>query len=292
MRVLNISRNDYANMSHENANALRSIGVHCEDYSYNRHTFVYLTESKPIDIQGLTAIFRTFDIIQIFHTDNELLKVVHSHPKVIIYHTGTRYRQQPKHYDEVFKHYTILTDQCEFINGFNMLYIAPHTALRHVPKRIQEKLIVGHYPSNPEVKGTDAIIRMLEPFHNDFEIRIDTKKVTHQQNLQRVSECHIYIELFAPTQGGNPYGCFGVSAFEATGLGCLVVTNNINPWAYESVYGQSPFLTPNTEQKFVNTIKALRDRRTFDYAVDTMHSGFYLKHGIESTGKRILELIQ
>jgi hypothetical protein len=195
-------------------------------------------------------------------------------------------------FDKLFKGRKIITDQCEFLlhdPTFN--YLAPHTTLKPVQKH-GSKLIIGHYPSNADTKGTKDIELMLTPFINDFDIRIDETKVSHEENLERVSECHIYVELFKPMQDGKPYGCFGVSAFEATALGSLVITNNINRSAYEDVYGHQPFLTPNTEAAFINTIIGLADRDSFELAKETFHARFYEKHGITETGLRIKSLIE
>lgn len=292
MCVLNLSSNDYANMSHENANALRSIGVSCLDWTTNLHPFGYATQSKQVSYAEIHRRYKEFDVIQLFHSCPTIYHIVKDHPNVVVYHTGTRYREDKAKFDKLFEGRTIVTDQCEFLlhdSTFN--YLAPHTSLRPVPKH-GSKLIIGHYPSNPDVKGTKDIERMLTPFLNDFDIRIDDTKVSHEENLQRVGECHIYVELFKPELNGKPYGCFGVSAFEATALGSLVITNNINRSAYEDVYGVNPFLTPNTETAFVNSIVGLSDREVYDIAKETFHARFYEKHGITETGIRIKNLIK
>jgi hypothetical protein len=293
MRVLNLSSNDYANYAHDNARALRSIGIDCVDVCINAHPFGYATQSQVVTAAQIITTFNQYDCIQIFHSDVNLYNLVKSHRNIVVYHTGTRYRQQPEYHDKAFKDCKIATDQCEFLLlKDDMFYIAPHTDLKPIEKPKQDKLIIGHYPSNSTVKGTNAIERMLAPFLNDFDIRIDTKQLTHKENLKRVSECHIYVELFATTQDGKPYGCFGTSAFEATAMGSLVITNNINRSAYESVYGQQPFLTPDTERSFQNTIFGLHDRESFDLALEVMHSGFWAKHGIIETGQRIRKIIE
>lgn len=291
MRVLNLSSNDYSNMSHENANALRSAGVKCDDVCLSLHSFDYKTQSVRKTYNWITDHYMIYDVIQIFHTDETLYRLVKNHPNVVIYHTGTRYREKKEHFDQLFKGRKIVTDQCEFLlHNPDFIYLAPHTNLKPTKKE-SGKLIIGHYPSNPEVKGTKDIERMLKPFSNDFDIRIDTKKVSHEENLARVSDCHIYVELFKPELNGKPYGCFGVSAFEATALGCLVLTNNINRQAYEDVYGMSPFLITNTEQIFINTLISLHDREIYEIALESFHAGFYSKHGATETGLRIKSIL-
>lgn len=293
MRVLNLSSNDYANYAHDNARALRAIGVDCKDGVINPHPFGYKTQGVITTANQIITNYKSYDCIQIFHTDMNLYNLVKDHPNIVVYHTGTRFRQQAEHYSKSFPNAKIATDQCEFLLQYpDMYYIAPHTELKPVPKSMDGKLIIGHYPSNPDVKGTAQIERMLAPFDNDFDIRIDTRKLTHEQNLVRVAECHIYVELFATEQNGKPYGCFGTSAFESTALGALTITNNINRNAYIDVYGQQPFLTPHTEREFQNTIFGLADKENYDIAKEAMHVGFYDKHGIIETGRRIKRLIE
>ena len=294
MRVLNISTHDFSNMSHENANALRSIGVNCKDYSIHPHPYGYETESKKCTPGWIMDNYRDFDIIQVFHSDAMLYKLVRHHPNVVVYHTGTRYRENKPSFDELFKGRKIITDQCEFLlHNTNFEYLAPHTSLKPVDySQRKGNVILGHYPSNHKVKGTLAIEKMVKPFSNIYDVRMDIRLVPHNENLKRVSECDVYIELFAPTQNGKPYGCFGVSAFEATALGCLVVTNNINRSAYEDVYGQHPFLVPNSEDEFKEILKKLHDRDYVNEVKKVLHENFKSKHGINETGMRIKELLE
>jgi len=291
IRVLNIASNDYANMSHNNANALRSIGVYCNDYVLNKHPFGYASESKEILKDRIKDIINTFDVVQIFHTCPILLNVIQEAKfkgKIIVYHSGTRYRNEPEFYNRIFNKvvHRCITDQTEFmeLGAKGIEYLAPHTDLKPVEKRKDGKLIIVHYPSNALVKGTKEIREMLEPFKDDFEIRIDETILPHEENLKRIAECHIYIELFKPELNGKPYGCFGVTAFEATALGCMVVTNDLNQNVYQNIYGRHPFLIANNLTRFQNTIQGLLVNSR--YVKD-----FYNNHSITSTGQRILDLI-
>lgn len=301
IRVLNIASNDYANMSHNNANALRSIGVYCNDYALSTHPFGYTSQSKAVSKNRIRDIVNTFDVVQIFHTCPILLNEVlnaNFKGKIIVYHSGTRYRDEPEFYNRIFNKvvHRCITDQTEFMElGAKYIeYLAPHTDLKPVEKRKEGKLIIGHYPSNALVKGTKEIREMLEPFKDDFEIRIDETIIPHEENLKRIAECHIYIELFKPELNGKPYGCFGVTAFEATALGCLVVTNNLHREVYKGVYDEAPFFICNTTKEFESLFTNLitKDTDSFEIISEYLHGDFYNNHSIESTGKRILELIK
>jgi hypothetical protein len=293
MRVLNISSVDYANMAHENANALRAVGVDCDDFTNSSHVFQYKSASTRVDLSYIKEHYKEYDVIQLFHSCPVLYTIVYDHPNVIVYHTGTRYRQDKQRYDKLFNGRDIFTDQCEFLlHNESFKYIAPHVTLTKKIKPLGSKLRIAHYPSNYISKGTKDIQLMLRQFNEVFNIDINTNKEPHDINLRRIAQCDIYIELFKPDQDGKPYGCFGVTAFEATALGCLVITNNVNRKAYEDVYGSHSFLIPNTKQEFVNMIASLAEQRnTFEYIRDTMHTGFMDKHGIIPTGNRIKQLI-
>lgn len=293
MKILNISTNDYANMSHENANALRAFGIQCDDVAINAHPFKYHTQSKRVTSEQIKQMQSNYDVIQLFHTDAQLYQLVRNNKNVIIYHTGTRYRQEKQRFDKIFQHRPIFTDQCEFLlHDPSFEYIAPHTNLKPVKKTNHKKLFLGHYPSNHIVKGTAAIKDMTSAFSDKFIIDIDTNLESHQTNIHRMSKCDVYIELFRPTQNNQPYGCFGVTAFEATALGALVITNNINPSAYTDAYGEHPFLIANDEQTFINFLLSLSNCPDFEFIRESMHSGFFDKHSIVPTGKRIASLIE
>lgn len=290
MRYLNLSRDDYANMAHENANALRSIGVHCDDLKINKHLFKYETESALIPYNQIPNIVHDYDCVQIFHSDDQILDLVlKGKPKrIVIYHTGTRYRQNVDKYNRLFADYKQITDQTEFMCLGKMDYLAPHTTLKAVPKNYNGKLIIGHYPSNPSVKGTANIEYVLRQFRKDFDVRIDTRKVSHTEQIKRMGQCHVYVELFAPTQNGKPYGCYGVTAFEAAALGCLVITNNLFPKVYEDAYGQCYFHLANDKDALYKAFEDLKECQ--DPNLLLTPPGFYINHNIESTGYRILEL--
>lgn len=284
MRILNLSSNDYANMAHENAKALRSIGVNCRDAKLQKHIFGYAGQSQIIRFHEIKEVVRSYDIIQIFHSDvhifNEVMK--YRPKRVIVYHTGTRYREN---YELLNKHFErangIITDQCEFMSLGDMDYLAPSVNVNLTPKRKGGKLIVGHFPSNPEVKGTAAIRSVLDGFRDKFEIRIDTRRMSHAENIKRMSECHVYIEMFKPMLNGNPYGCFGVTAFEAAAVGCKVITNCINQKAYTDVYGDMPFIIANTKRGLINSLNN----------IEQLTPAGLSQHSEQKTGERILKLI-
>jgi glycosyltransferase involved in cell wall biosynthesis len=242
-------------------------------------------------------IYQDFDVVQIFHSCPVVLEMVKDHPHLVVYHSGTRYRNNPEEMNELFNPLVkfSVTDQTEFmkLGAKNLSYIAPHVEVPYYKKPPMQELIVSHYPSNPWVKGTDAIRAMLSLFEDRYHIRIDDTHATHEENLLRMRVAHIYVELFKPTLDGKPYGCFGVTAFEAMAMGCLVVTNDFHPEVYREVYGAGNFLIANTAKEFIDAF-TYNIPMIFNFP-DVLQRGvmeFRERHSALNTGKRIIQITQ
>jgi len=80
--------------------------------------------------------------------------------------------------------------------------------------------VVGHFPSNPEKKGTTTITKKIQEMQKsiDFEYRLVTG-VTQQEVLQEMAKCDIVVDQL------SPYGVYGMAAVEAMGLGCIVLSS-------------------------------------------------------------------
>lgn len=296
MRYLILSSVDYANLGHRYADALTAVGTTAHDFTLSPHQFGYTSQSILVNPAYISSIYKNYDVIMVMHSCPYILSLVRSHPHIVVCHTGTIYRDNPEQCNEMFNPVIKFstTDQPEFIHlgSKNLSYIAPHTTYSPIPKRDTGKLIVSHYPSNPDVKGTKDIERMLKPFHNDYEIRIDTTIVPHEQNIKRISESHIYIELFKPELNGKEYGTFGVTAFESAGLGCYTITQNTHEDVYINVYKSCFFRIANTEKEFVNVFETYRTLQPEDYRGLLTPKKFYENHSLHSTGYRLLAITQ
>jgi hypothetical protein len=304
MRVLNITQDDYANFQHENANALRSIGVDCIDVKTVLHPFGYETQSKIVSDAEIKNLIKEADIVQIFHSDLNMLELTHgidmSGKKLIVYHTGSRYRSRPEYINKYFNDrvYASFTDQCEFmeLGAKNLKYIATainDNGIKTFSHAVEKPYVIGHYPSNPEVKGTDKILEMLNNFNGQFVLKYSTQSVSHSEQMKRLSDCDIYIELFKPELNGRPYGCYGVTAFEAAMAGKIVITQNIHKKAYEDAYGFCPFYLCNTEKEFMRTIEMIlsMDITTLSGVQSMTYEYIKQKHNYKATGEYILKHI-
>lgn len=295
--ILLASSHDYANLIHNQANALRSIGVDAVDVTLHRHELKYPTQSQIVTRQQLSDLTRKAEMVIIGHSCPTILSLNKCN-RYAVYHSGTRYRNNPEHFNKLFRGaFVSLSDQTEFMSLGNHRYIvsAIDPGLYQPVKRKpgKRKLIVGHFPSNAEVKGTADIIRMLEPFKKDFEIRIDTKVLPYEKNLERIREVDIYIELFKPELNGKPYGCFGVTALEAAMLGKFVITQDIQKFAYPFTYGHycSPLHLANSETEFNDHLVWLKQNGFATTYSEDIHQRTTERHSPQATGNLLMKYL-
>lgn len=305
IKVLNVCFDDYANFSHNNANALRFVGVKCEDVKMVPHVFGYETQSAVLTNKEIRKKIQAAEIVQIFHTADTILTICNQLKKkrVVVYHTGTRYRQNPQLYNAIFNPHIErgFTDQTEFIGlGIkNETYIATaiNTEMVYPTKTIASILNISHFPSNPDVKGTARIsadLDLIKEKYKFLNINIDLNRVDQPTQYARMRDCDIYVELWSNKQGGKDYGCYGVTAFEAAAMGKIVITQNLRPEVYKNFYGCSePFelLTDeNTLYKIVDRVcntdyYVLRDKQaeTRKWLSDN--------HSFIATGNRLKQIL-
>lgn len=245
MKVLNICVDDYANFSHDNANALRSVGVHCVDVKLQPHVFNYKTESTLANESILKELIAEAELVQIFHSDSSLIKYC-SGKRLVVYHTGTRYRQNHQKFNALFNPHVeksfVALGEFYGLGAKNEQYIVGATKVHgQKPLHFIHPLRFAHFPSNPEVKGTQSILNAVESInHKNFRFEFSLDKVSHDQQISRMNSCDVYIEMNSTHQGGKPYGSWGITTLEATSLGKIVITNHTTLDVYEKTYGITP----------------------------------------------------
>jgi len=298
MKVLNLSHNDYACFSLNNAKALRSVGVDCKCMTETAHVFHYSEYPEIAPLSKMIQAAHDVDIIQIFHSSVSILQAVKRlNKRIMVYHTGTNYRARHMKMNGIFNPVVERTfiDSPEFYNlgAKNITYIA--TAID--TDKIQavhagnSSPIFAHYPSLPDTKGTVKIIEMMAK-NPDAQFIYSTQKLSHEDNLKRMSHCDVYIELFAPKQGDNTYGSFGVTAFEAAAMGKTVITNSLFHNVYQESYGTSGWLLiANTEEQFIEYV-----RRIVEHGIDIARERYTRSwiesfHSYKATGEYLLKFL-
>ncbi|OGS70464.1 MAG: hypothetical protein A3F91_15255 [Flavobacteria bacterium RIFCSPLOWO2_12_FULL_35_11] len=308
IKVLNVCINDWANFSYNNAMSLRSIGIESRAIKMVKHRFGYEEQAEVVGDLEMLRMIKNSDVVQFVHGDIKLFEKLLPFlegKKISVIYTGTSYRNKPEEHNQIFNLIVDVsfTDQCEFMNlgAKNLNYIATAIDIDKFNNNITRPepiLRVRHYPSDSSIKGTEEIVDMMEEIcgRNDanwFDFYWCKGLVSHQEQIQRMSDCDIYIELFKPELNGKPYGVHGVTAFEAAALGCVVITQNIYPEVYKKAYGDHPLHLANTEESFRDIVYNLVNWTSIDdvYEMKKKSRQWIIdKHSFEATGKYLLDI--
>ncbi len=304
MKVINCSRTDWANFSSDNAAALRSVGVDAESLCMIKHSFDYVRPSTVCSQETIKQKMREADYVQIMHSCSHSLNAFiasGSKAKLIVYHTGTIYRNDPGTFNNLFNPHVcrsvIALPEFSGLGSKNEQYIVgavdtdsitPSGRMPTLPYK------VAHYPSNAEVKGAEQIIEMMDRLrasHDDkFSFNYSSQIVNMPHQCARVDECDIYIELFKPFLNGKRYGSFGIQALEASAMGKVVITQCIMKSVYEKEYGESALFFPLTQEDFISTVMVLTENTSSENKMLQLHTREWAvkNHSYKATGERLL----
>jgi hypothetical protein len=302
MKILNISQHDYASFAHDNAKALRSVGVDVTDVTLNPHKFDYPSQSTHITADTMRKLIPQYDIIQLFHSSYKLLEIVLSvkHERLIHHATGSIYRQDPIGTNNLFNPHvdTTIIALGEFagMGAKNEHYcVGAVDTDRLIPsdRPIHDPVRIAHYPSNPSVKGTDKILEMMSKITGNAELYHSPESRPYEAQLELMQDCDIYIELFAPTQNGKPYGSWGITALEAAAMGKVVFTQQLTKDVYRDAYGIYPNLECiETEKDFIDKMQFyINNPEAIEYEQFMTRIWVYHNHSYKATGERLKQLL-
>ena len=299
MKVIFCSYNDYSNFAYSLSESLKSVGINSKSLALTPHPFNY--EKTSLVVNHITMIdeMKEADIIIIAHSSEHILSLCKDFGKrLFVIHTGTPYRQEPERMNSIFNPVCerILFDSPEFdslIQKEERNYIAGaiDTDKIKFSDYHNSVLTFAHYPNKPETKGTAKIIEMMKEFQVKFIY--DTTDVNHEHNLKRISECDVYIELFAPKQKDKVYGSFGVTAFEAAAMGKIVITNSMYHNVYRANYGSCELSVANDEEFFKAWIKYYQNtslEKIKEYKI-LNRNWIVENHSYNATGKYLIKVL-
>ncbi|MFO8067259.1 MAG: hypothetical protein R6U11_06730 [Bacteroidales bacterium] len=223
---------------------------------------------------------------------------------VIATHAGTTYRNNYKVHNALFNR---MVDK-HVLLGHDHMELGANNAVYNCCRIIDidylqpnynksEKYIIGHYPSQPDKKGTQKIINCLNELKSegfDFIDNVDTKLVSFEDNVKRMSKCDIYIEQLAPTVEGKMFGEISNTAYEAASLGCAVVTNLINDKYYNQRHGEHKFHIANNEKELKKLLKYLLSlsREELNKLQVEARKFIVNKHSFKPMGKELLKDVE
>lgn len=295
MRVIFICSDDYANFGYYKSEALKSIGVNSEAFILNKHPFGYDKEATLVHSIRMLDEINKADIINIVHSDVTAMRMCFARDKrIFVWHTGTRYRQAHYQMNQLFndveKSFYALGEFESLCDGDYFSVTVDTDSLPFTPTD-NPKLIFSHHPSNAQVKGTEAIQRVIDSIENkNFETNINASIIPYSENINRIKQCDVYIEMCAKTQGGRPYGSFGTTAVECASLGKIVITNSLWDEHYQKWYGKHSLIIANSENELREKILWLSQlpKEEIDSMKLASREWAVNSHGYEATGKRLL----
>ena len=297
VRVVNFTIEDHANYAFDNARALRAVGVNARAIKLRRHPFGYTEQADIVTIAEAQRICRQADVVQVFFNieSHKAIDPALKGKKVVMYYAGTEFRVNKQRYDTYFKRKGVKTIIAlpEFRGHGDYLSVTVDTdAITPNGRKPTKPFVVGHYPSNPEVKGTETIRRTLADVSN-VVLHIDTAIIPYADSLKRMESCDIYVELFAPTNHGQPYGSFGTTAIEAAAMGKVVITMDMNPDIYREAYGECPLILVNTEAELREEVERLSMLSVADLCSlqNKFRQWAVSCHGYSAQGKRIAQIV-
>lgn len=256
MTLVSVCTEDHANYAYLMTEALKSVGVDATSFCTVKHPFDYGESSIVIDADTMLDVMRDADAIQVMHSDPLPLQLLKQLPKkeVVVYHTGSRYRQDPKTYNNMFAGMRTVIALAEFHLTCDGIYIPPCIDTNKLqPDFTDHGGVFAHYPSNVEVKGSDTIKAIIP------EIQFSPVHVSHEDNLERMRACDIYVELFKLKLGAASYGSFGMTALEAAALGKVVVSSYLWKDYYEANFGELGLIHVKSLDDLAWTAETLRN---------------------------------
>ncbi len=203
--------------------------------------------------------------------------------KVVVNYGGSTYRLKPEPCNAVFNRIadaSIMLFPTLLNKGAKNEYYIPFSVdtefLQPNYKKRSGKLIIGHFPSSPESKGTEVITKVINKLKKTMSKKFEyiglsaciengTYIVSQSMretdwcvHLKNVNKCDIIIETVKPELMGLPFGEWGNAAVEAAAMGKIVVTNSIYQDIYKREYGDSELCIANdAEQLEQQLIKLL-----------------------------------
>jgi len=304
MKALVVSNIDHCNMGYSISQALQKVGVNATA-TFRKYEAFRHPESgiQIVDEANLTPYAKEADIILFMHTAYRELGVDLSTKKVLVWHTGSGYRQKYTKYNRFFDRIVdvslcgadVLGLGCKNERKLNGL--TDVNLLQPIYERQGDKIIIAHYPSNP--KGIEIIqeaIERLSPLSDSFIFKYDPQTVTWKKHIERVSECDIYISEMYEKQikRGREYivGLFGIAALEAAALGKVPISR----FVFEEDCTEYPLglqVANNADEltKLLTRLLSMSDeeflnvrKRARDWVVNC--------HSLEAVGRRLLNIIE
>ena len=319
--VLVLTFYDFANTGWRFSKLIESLGYEVKMFKGHPHEYNYPIQAEIF--KPLSKCKRLSNYPFIYHCPElapwvEEARVIHftsstfistgvdlSNKKIVINHGGSTFRQNPARVNHALSKlqidYSII--QCPDLLGLG----AQNEVLIYYPVQTDwllpdfekkgEKIVFGHFPSNPDNKGTSTIIKTLRKLGDGFEyIGVDNavREITNwTDHLDNIRKCDVIIETICPRQKGKRFGEFGNTAFEAAALGKIVITNTWNRELYEREYGDLALHIANDGDQLEARIREILEMNDDDLlSAKKKHRDWVVRnHSMEATAERLKDKV-
>lgn len=299
--VLLLAHDDYANLGYTFSKCLQSVGINALMLVQKKHPFLYPEQGIKIDfIKDIRRYALNAPIIQFMHSQYMQTGVDLRKKRVFMFHGGTTYRKYHKTLNKNWnpKIEGTLTQTLDLIGkgAKNEKWLLPAVdteRLKPVSSSGNGKVIIGHFPNDAKKKGSAFFEKAIEQLKKDpevkdrFEYITSDKKVSWQEQIDRVSACDIYAEM-------QVYGIWGITALEAAALGKVVVNNFTGLDRYREEYGECGLTVAIGLQEIVARLKdlILMPTQELDELKQKTRTWVEEKHSYQAIGKRLKEIYQ
>ena len=136
-----------------------------------------------------------------------------------------------------------LTNELDLLEkhpNINYLFLPFETSRFNRKSRLNQKLLVGHAPTNRYYKGSNHIIKVCEKLKTQGKIEFDLiENVTNEEAINRKNELDIFIDQIGDKGGWG----YGMNSIESLSMGICTLTE-MNKY-YEDFMRDHPFVNIN-----------------------------------------------
>ncbi len=309
MKVLIITKSDWANVGYSIDMALRSVGVDSICLKKARHGLGYSKQAEVGNVEAFKKHAYEADILQFMHSDPVSLGIEDQYKVnkgISVFHGGSKYRGAPDKINDFWnnKIELALIQTGDLLNkgAKNEVWFLPPIdtdELQPVYSRsVNNKRVIAHCPSRGYKKGTDEFNEIMKRFENDPKLKNKFvykfgKRTNWPSNIERMKGSDIYFDACCPKLYGKTYGEWGISALEACCLGKVVVSHFLSVERYRKEYGKECLIQhannmKQVEQQMRRLILMPEEefsnlqKRTREWAVEN--------HSYKVVGKKLIDI--
>lgn len=329
MDVLYLTINDWCNTGYRYCECLKLLGLDVVGLKADNYNITYpqglevdgriqsdaMKGNLPImaNAKGLRELAEQATVIHFGSSSFVDTGVDLSKKFVVVNHGGRTYRKNPESSNEVFNWLVDKTlIQCPDLLGHGakeeelIFYPVDTDFIKPDFSAKGERLVIGHFPSSIEAKGTKTILAAIEILRNDpaYKDRFDyigwtdTREkrsvfLSWEEQLEQYKRCDVYIESCQLQYNGKHFGAWGNTSLEAGASGCVVVTNDIYPTLYRKEYGDCALNVANDRDQIVERLKRLIDMKPVELLIEKkkVRNWVVAKHGMKPTAERLKDKI-